>query len=515
MAKHIDSDECELLAHRAAILERAGRTDEAIAMWLTACAAGPRRADLALRTGLLLLRASRQRDAAPLLRRAVDLEPTSTKALQALAVALIRDAQFAEAARCFDRLTELEPNRVEHLVHMAEALERLRDLPAARAAIARALEIDPRSASALAILAQHTLRDGDPRAAIEIAERAIAGATKPRVIARSHHLIGRALDMLGDHAGTFAAHMRANAVNLELLNGPAALTSPIEWRMRSPGRTGLAARFAAWAATAPTNTPDPIFLCGFPRSGTTLMEQIVGMLPDLMTNDEQGHSAVVFQAMERDDPGCLTRDLAATLDAMPADRIARYRAMFWNEIIHRIPGWREGVGMIAVDKQPLRLMDAVLIQRLFPRARMIVMIRDPRDVCLSALFQDFDLNPYMARFLDVEAAGGFHAEVMEFWLEMRQIITMPWIEVQYRNLVRTFEAETARVAEFLDVSWSGSVHEFDRAAQSRAVSSASFLSVTRKLDESSIGRWRDYREHLDPILKVVRPIVDAFGYDQD
>src|SRR5690606_39032708 len=120
--------------------------------------------------------------------------------------------------------------------------------------------------------------------------------------ARSHHLIGRALDTIGDHSGAFAAHMRANAVNLRLLNGPAALKSPIEWRMRSPGRPGLTDRFAAWAARGPTNTPDPIFLCGFPRSGTTLMEQIVGMLPGLATNDEQGNSSVVFQAMERDDP---------------------------------------------------------------------------------------------------------------------------------------------------------------------------------------------------------------------
>jgi Flp pilus assembly protein TadD len=508
-----DSDDGAVLGQQAAMLERAGRINEAIDAWARACSARPRRADWAHRAGSLLLRASRPREAVTMLRRVIALEPKNTRAMQDLGIALFRDSQFGESARCYDRLSALDPLKPGHLVHLAAALDRHRDARGARTAIARALELDPNCGPALVILAEHQLREGDARAAIATAERSIAHSTERRAQARAHHLMGKALDRLGDHAGAFAAHMRGNAVTLEILDGPAVLRSPIEWRMRALRRDGLADRFAAWARAAPTGTPDPVFLFGFPRSGTTLMEQVLGALPCLATNDEQAHSGVVLQAIEKDYPGSLGRDLTATLDGLTPEELERYRLVFWEEIVRRIPGWREDRGMIAVDKQPLRIMDIALIQRLFPRARMVVMVRDPRDVCLSALFQDFDPNPFMARFLDLDATADFHTEVMSFWLEMRGILTMPWVEVQYRHLVRAFDAETRRVAEFLGVPWSDDVVRFDEAAQRRAVSSASFESVTGKLNASSIGRWRAYRDHLEPILDRLQPIVEAFGFD--
>ncbi len=515
MMDKAESPDPESLARHAAMLERSGRMDAAVDAWTEALRTHPRRGDWAHRAGLGLIKLSRPREAVTMLRRAVALMPREAVVMHDLAGALFWDARFDEAVRCYERAAELAPKNPIHLVHLATARERMRDVAGARAAVDRALAIDPEFGPALVVLAELLMHEGKPAEALASAERGMGQTNRRRMISRAQRVRGRALDRLGRSEDAFAAHMRANDLTLEDLNGPAILKIPIENRMRRLRREGLAERFAAWEQRAPTNTPDPVFLCGFPRSGTTLMENILGALPGVSTNDEQAHSSIVFRAMDRDDPGSSDRDLADTLDALPEERVRAYRALFWEEIVRRIPGWRDGAGIVAVDKQPLRLMDIPLVQRLFPRARLLVMVRDPRDVCLSALFQDFEPNPFMARFLDVEATGKFHAEIMAFWLEMRPIITMPWIEVQYRHLVKNFETQTKRTADFLHVAWSEEVHRFSNRASTRSVSSASFDSVTHGLSQASVGRWRRFADQLAPILDDIQPIVDAYGFDPE
>jgi len=453
----------------------------------------------------------RFREAAAMLRRVVALAPKDARFAHDLAMALYRDGHLAEAAKWLERATALEPGQPIHLVHLAIARERIRDTAGARAAAEKALALDPNHGAALLVVGDALLREGKPEEAIATAERALAGRLPYMMIARGHHLVGRAHEKLKHAEEAFAAHMRGNRVIAEHADGQAALAARVEDRMRLLRREGLAERFRRWAAEAPSNTPDPVFLCGFPRSGTTLIEQVIGALEGLATNDEQANAGVILEAMERERPGTLTGDLADALDAIPASRLPAYRKMYWEEIVRRIPNLRPG--MTAIDKQPLRLMDIGVTQRLFPRARFLVMIRDPRDVCLSALFQNFDPNPAMARFLQVETTGRFYAEVMSFWLEMRTIITMPWMEVRYEDLVRDFERITKAVAAFLGVPWTDAVNRFDEAARTRAVTSASYNAVTEGINTRSLGRWHPYRAHLGPILRDVEPILRAYGYD--
>ena len=515
MATRLDSAGAEFLANQAAMQERAGRIGEALASITEAFGAQPKRGDWAHRAGLLLLRCGRYREAVAMQRRAVALLPKSAMIQHDLGLALFRDGQFDQAAACFERSHALEPHLPVHLVHLAITRERLRDTTGAKAAAFKALELDPSHGPAMIVIGESLLREGKAREAIEMGERGLGLPLPPLIIARGHHLVARAWEKLGEWDKAFEAHMRCNQVVYERGDGAAALAVDIEVRMRNMRREGLAERFARWAAEAPTNTPDPVFLCGFPRSGTTLIEQVMSVFRGLATNDEQANAGIVLEDMERKRPGTLAEDLADVLDALPPDRVRAYRTMFWEEIIRRMPDYKASGKVTAIDKQPLRLMDIGVVQRVFPRARMLVMIRDPRDVCLSALFQNFDPNPAMARFLTVETTGRFYAEVMSFWLEMRPKITMPYMEVRYEDLVKNFESETKRIASFLGVEWTEAVNRFDEAAKARAVTSASYNAVTERINERSLGRWRAYRSHLGPVLEAVRPIVEAYGYEPD
>jgi Flp pilus assembly protein TadD len=513
MAKRPDPSHAEFHAHRAAMLERAGDLGGALAAWAGACAASPMRGEYAHRAGVVAVKARRYREAVELLRRAAGLMPNSAMAHHDLGMALFRDGEYALAAGSFERSHALEPGAPIHLVHLALARERMRDAPGARAAAEAALALDPASGPAMIVVGECVLREGQAEEAIALAERALATPLAGRMEARAHHLIGLARERQGDHDGAFGAHMRCNEVVLERAGGRAALAVPIERSMRNLGREGLAERFARWSAEAPANTPDPVFLCGFPRSGTTLVEQVISVMPGMATNDEQANAGAVISEFEKRRPGALAGDLARALDKLPRDVVAAGRRVFWDEIVRRMPGYRAGV--TAIDKQPMRIMDIGVVHRVFPRARMVVMVRDPRDVCLSALFQNFDPNPAMARFLTVETTGRFYAEVMEFWLEMRGIVAMPWIEVRYEDLVREFERETRRIAEFLGVPWTDAVFRFDRAARSRAVTTASYNAVSEGINDRSIGRWCAYRAHLGPVMERVGPLVSALGYSAD
>lgn len=512
MAKRADPSQIEFLVHQAAMLERAGRVHEAIDAMVSATGAAPARADLAHRAGVLMIRGRRYRDAVAMLTRASALAPKDAVIHHDLGTALFRDGEFARAAERFERANALDPKNAVHLVSLAFARERMRDRAGAMAAAESALALDPSNGSAMVVVADELVRSGRAEEAIAMAGRALATPLPGRMEARAHHVQGRALERLGRHDEAFAAHMRCNEAVRVRAGGQAALEKPIERLMRDVRREGLAEVFQRWAAEAPSNTPDPVFLCGFPRSGTTVVEQIIGMLPGVATNDEQAHAGLVLREMQRARPGMLDGDLVEAFDRLTAQEVERHRAMFWAQIVERMPG--RGAGVVAIDKQPLRLMDLVLVQRLFPRARMIVMVRDPRDVCLSALFQNFDPNPAMARFLTVETTGAFYAEVMSFWLEMRGIVTMPWLEVEYGALVRDLAGQSRRIAGFLGVEWTADVARFHEAAGGRAVTSASYNAVTEAINDRSVGRWRKYAAHLGPVIEAVRPIVKAYGYEE-
>ena len=172
-------------------------------------------------------------------------------------------------------------------------------------------------------------------------------------------------------------------------------------------------------------------------------------------------------------------------------------------------------GRRVVDKLPLNLVDAGLISLLFPDARIIVALRDPRDAVLSCFMQDFRLNDAMAAFLGRASTAGLYHAVMSLWLHYRTVLALPWMEYRYEDLVADFEGTVRDLLSFVGEPWDPVVLRYREAIPGRAISTPSYAAVTSPIHGQAVERWRRYADWLAPEAAVLAPYVAAFGYPQD
>ena len=133
-------------------------------------------------------------------------------------------------------------------------------------------------------------------------------------------------------------------------------------------------------------------------------------------------------------------------------------------------------------------------------------------MCLSCFTQEFRLNAAMINFVTLEHTAEFYAAVMDWWLFVRERLTVDVIEMRYEDTVNDLEAQARRVLAFLDVPWRADVLAFHEHAAGRVISTPSFEAVAEPIHRRAVGRWRRYEPQMKPVLARLQPFVDAFGY---
>ena len=312
---------------------------------------------------------------------------------------------------------------------------------------------------------------------------------------------GQLFDAAGEYDSAFEAFSRMNQLLSE---------DPVEpLRLAAAARSGLARRLelttAEWIASwaAPLLQPDgrsPVFLVGFPRSGTTLLDTMLMGHPDIQVLEER--PALARLETEIGGLGAI-----AGLDTAGV-RAAQGR---YFEIVSEYADVRPGT--LLIDKAPLALNRAVLVHRLFPDAQFILSLRHPADVILSCFTTAFALTPPMANFLKLDTAAEFYDLTFRTWENARSLLPLKVQTVHYEQLIASPESELRRVIQAIDVPWHDAVMDHQRTAQARvAIATASYAQVIEPLYARANGRWRHYRAHLDPILPTLRPWIERYGY---
>jgi tetratricopeptide (TPR) repeat protein len=251
------------------------------------------------------------------------------------------------------------------------------------------------------------------------------------------------------------------------------------------------------------------FLTGFPRSGTTLLEQMIASNADAIDTDESG--ILPSQFIE---PLIWKADDAISaiieLRSFTAAQLIAGRHTFYEFTENYLD---EAVGdRLLIEKNPLLTPDLPLALRLFPEARLVIALRDPRDVVLSYLFTMVPLNWSSAPAISVLEACQFYADSMRHWLWWRERLEWPWREVRYEQVIAHPVDETKRVAEFLGLSWDASMVDERHRSERKAVRTPTYDDVTKPLYTRAMGRWRHYERQLTPGLRLLEPLLDALGY---
>jgi hypothetical protein len=174
----------------------------------------------------------------------------------------------------------------------------------------------------------------------------------------------------------------------------------------------------------------------------------------------------------------------------------------------------ESIGdRVHLDKNPPFTLLIPAIMRLFPEMKLLIALRDPRDVVLSCFMQYLPLNTNSVCYLTLERTAERYAADMGAWRRLRDTLPPCWLEVRYEDVVSKLESEARRALEFLGLPWDAGVLEYRERIKHKPVASPTYEAVKKPIYTSSMGRWRNYAKYFEPALSRLQPLVDAFGYD--
>lgn len=444
-------------------------------------------------------------DAVASLRQALVLRPGWPKAMRWLgdALAAAGDRDAAEAA--YRGALARDATDAETYAALAALLERGNRLEDALAAANAALRNNARLLRAAVTAARVLRRRNDPQAALAKLDAVRASGAPREERAAAAFERGQILDRTGAYA---AAYQAFAAGNLLLAEEPAAVRIDRAFFPRLIGR--LRQRFTAgWVAgwqpaPAADAAPAPVFLVGFPRSGTTLLDQILDAHPALTTMEEKDALDQVRRAVDRL-PGGYPEALAGLDDAA----IEGLRRLYWGEVARQLGDLG---GQMLVDKMPLNTIDVGLIHRLFPRAHILLALRHPCDVVLSGFMQAMQPNAAMTLFDSLLSTAQFYAQVMDLWRHYRTVLPLTCLNIRYEDLVADLPGQTQRILSFLGLPWNDAVLGYAEHAKTRSIATPSYHQVVQPIYRRSVDRWRNYDFAFDDVLPVLEPFIAAFGY---
>ena len=458
--------------------------------------------------GAVLRKEHRLVEALAVLDQVVAAEPRHSAAWLERGYTLEALKSESAAADSYERALALDPNLAPALGKLADIAARRGDADSARDYAARALSIDPLQPSATFAVATMEIEARDGASAEARLRRLLDSTLKDEDRTRSLTLLGDALDRQDRAKEAFHAWSQAQAIfraTYEPLLGPAAgrpshrafidrIAAQVETRppMKKPGAIpqvdGAAARH--------------VFLLGYPRSGTTLVENILASAPGVVALEERETLCDTEEVLVAND------GTMPDFDAVDPKLLAELRRKYWE----RVRSWAGDVeGKTFVDMNPLNGFKLPVIARLFPEARILIMRRDPRDVVLSCYRINFVPSPSAFAYSDLEETARHYDALMRLTELCRERLPLAYHEIRYDRLVADFETTVRAFAAFIGLEWTDQFHAFDRTAKTRGVRTASATQVRKGLYDGG-GRWRRYQDQLAPVLPILAPWVERFGF---
>jgi tetratricopeptide (TPR) repeat protein len=444
--------------------------------------------------------------------KAVRIAPGKTEALVAAGQQSRDFGNFAMAERYFQRALELKDISPGTLVKLAEIYERIRRLAEAADLTDRALRLDGACAPALLLRAKLDRQAGRFNEAEKLLRSFLLLKSEPAIRTQGWYELGGILDRQGCYDEAMAAFLEAKA-QLYPGAGPHVAELKIVRTRLERMKTGISAEMLRrWFDCAPALPPPRrlALLGGHPRSGTTLLEQVLDSHPDIVSVEE----TTIFH----DDAYIpLTRGLPdnepmlSVLEAASSAALQQSRAGYFHSV-EMFLGNPIGDRLL-IDKNPSLTFLIPLLIRIFPEIKLLVALRDPRDVCLSCFMQPLPLNQGSVSYLSLDGTVEEYIALMSLWRTVAPLIKNPSMEVRYEDMVDDLKPVAQRTLDFLGVPWDACVLGFDEHARKKVVRSPTYADVTKPVYKRAVGRWRNYQKHLEPHLDKLEPFVKAFGYE--
>ena len=415
----------------------------------------------------------------------------------------------AAALILLEDLVRRAPDNLLGMIHLASAYERLNRLAEAESVLGRiaGLPMDARIEAHMElahVLAKMAQRNGDLADARAILES--AGARGERDFAY-YFSLAEVYAKQGEIERVMQTLRTAHALQVEDLRNlipnhfvPDAPVLPTAVVRVSE------AEYRSWPQLeAPDASRSPVFIVGFPRSGTTLLEQMLDAHPGLQSMDENPFFNNLSDQLA--DQGIFIPQDMHRLGQADCDELRkRYLSMVCDTVPRK---WDAQL----VDKNPLNMLWLPLIHRLFPQARYILALRHPCDVILSCYIQNFRANVLAAACSSLERLATAYVESMQSWLHHSGIFKPNVLTVRYEDVVADVSAQAAQIGQFLELKDASPLLRFDEHARNKGfIGTPSYTQVIQPVYTKGLHRWLRYREYIEPVLPILEPMMRHWGY---
>jgi tetratricopeptide (TPR) repeat protein len=488
--------------------EQEGRFDDALQVLTRAVEIAPNDIGARNALGLVLTRIERYREALAVFEGVCAMAPEFAGAHCARGASLEALGRLKEAEAAYRRAEELQPENLGAVQGLANLLSRRGEHAEARLLAEDVLEAEPNFPDAVMVLAAADAAEGAGERAKQRLDLLIADerlTVQQRALAQGQ--LGDVLDSLDLPAEAFAAY---TACNMAL------------WRAYQPrhGEGVSALDFAramlgeldrippdSWTSKGgPARVDAPkahVFLLGFPRSGTTLLEQVLASHPDVEALEERETLQEAQRAFLSTPADLIRLGKASEAELQPL------RDAYWERV--KAEG-AEPAGKVFVDKHPFNTFRLPLILKLFPDAKILFARRDPRDVVLSAFRRRFAMSGHAYQLLTLPGVAAYYDAAMKLADRLEAPMAGRTLVVRHEALVEDFEPAVREVCNFLGLEWTDAMRDFADKGRDRAVATPSGAQLSRGLSAEGVGAWRRYAAEVAPVQPQLKPWVEAFGY---
>ena len=252
-------------------------------------------------------------------------------------------------------------------------------------------------------------------------------------------------------------------------------------------------------------TKSPIFLVGFPRSGTTLMDTILRSHSKIEVLEEKPTVVAAKAAIRKNGYNEIHNKVFSI------DIISEARSSYIKEFRKHIKS--SDTNSVYIDKLPLNLIEVPLINQLFPSAKFILALRHPFDTILSCWMQDFEINAAMANMVDLDRIVDLYCIAMETFKICRSEYNLNVHTIRYEDLLEDLKGESSALLTFLDLTWETKMEDYRATALKRGrINTPSYSQVSQPIYKEAKYRWVNYKEYLDKYSDQIEPWIQEFGY---
>lgn len=481
------------------------------------------------------------------LERAARLAPANCDLITDLGKAYGLRYEFGKAEECFDKAIRLSSNKLTTLLNIARCsrqfsdfsipekyfsqllrypqmsadayaqfadfYERLNRRGEAEVLVEKALHLEADFAPALIIKAKLNRFRGNITLSESLLRRALSSRIEFDAQVKALYELGHVLDQLGNYDEAMASFVGAKTLLIPKAAPYLQELSIVRTQLRNLRNQITYEHVRTWqknAAMLKERIPITL-LAGHPRSGTTLLEQLLQTSTQTASLEETDiFFDEAFMPLERNSP--VGSSILSVLNAPDNTLLESCRAHYLSSAAKHLN--KSLKDLLLIDKNPSLTFLIPHFLRIFPEARFLVAIRDPRDVCISCFMQPIlPLRQGSAAYLTIEGTIADYCELISMYQTLKPWLCDCLLEVPYESVVQSFEATSREILKFLGLSWTEDVLRFNEHAQKRIVRSPTYADVTKPVFKTAVNRWMHYEKYLQPYLDKLKPYVAALGYD--